>query len=114
MNLPNYISVFRILLVPIFFMFLIDFDAAHTHYRPIALAIFLVAITTDALDGIIARQLKQQTKLGTFLDPFADKLLLLTAFLGIACTEWFVIKPPNWIVILIVWSPFSLRPTNSL
>ena len=64
---------------------------------------FVVAIATDALDGLIARKFQLRTKLGTFLDPFADKLLLLSGFLGIAFSGEFYSKPHLWIVIVIVF-----------
>jgi CDP-diacylglycerol--glycerol-3-phosphate 3-phosphatidyltransferase len=103
LNLPNYLTVFRIFLVPIFFIFLAYYDTAHPSFRIWALVIFVVAIVTDALDGALARQLKQQTELGTFLDPLADKLLLLSAFVGITFNATLLVKPPQWIVILIVF-----------
>ena len=79
------------------------YDADHEYFRLLALGFFIIAITTDALDGSIARSFKQQTELGSFLDPFADKLLLLTGFLGIHFSKAFFIKPPAWIVIVIVF-----------
>lgn len=60
-------------------------------------------MATDAFDGLIARKFKLQTELGTFLDPFADKLLLLSGFLGIAFSGEFYSKPHLWIVIVIVF-----------
>ena len=103
MNLPNYITLLRILLVPVFFSFVVYYNDAHIHFRPIALILFLIAVSTDALDGFIARTFKKRTELGTFLDPFADKLLLLSGFLGIAFSSAFVLKPPIWVVIIIVF-----------
>ncbi|MBI4358924.1 MAG: CDP-alcohol phosphatidyltransferase family protein [Candidatus Omnitrophica bacterium] len=103
MNLPNYITIFRIFLVPVFFTFLIYFNANHPNFRLIALCLFSVAILTDALDGIIARRYHKKTELGTFLDPFADKLLLLSAFLGILMSEALMLKPPVWVVVIIVF-----------
>ena len=103
MNLPNYITIARIVLVPFFFSFLIYYNQNHPNFRILAIILFLVAMVTDALDGLIARKFKKQTKLGTFLDPFADKLLLLSGFLGIAFSQAFVFKPPLWIVVVIVF-----------
>jgi len=68
----------------------------------------VIAILTDALDGIIARRLHQRTKLGTLLDPLADKVLLLSGFLGITFSQSFTIKPPVWIVIIIVFRDLFL------
>ena len=103
LNLPNYITVARIVLVPFFFSFLIYYNPTHPSFRGFALALFLFAMLTDALDGLIARKFNRQTELGTFLDPFADKLLLLSGFLGIAFSQTFIHKPPLWIVVVIVF-----------
>jgi len=103
LNLPNYLTVLRILLVPFFFTFVIYSSSERPTFRFIALAIFVVAVLSDALDGAIARHLKERTKLGTFLDPLADKLLLVSGFLAITFSNAFIIKPPTWIIILIVF-----------
>jgi cardiolipin synthase len=108
LTLPNYITVFRIFLIPFFFGFLVYFDPTHPSFRWWAFIIFLVAILSDALDGAIARLRQQQTKLGTFLDPLADKLLLLSGFLGIFFSQAFQIKPPLWVVIVIVFRDMFL------
>ncbi len=102
-NLPNCITIIRIVLVPFFFSFLIYYNPAHPSFRIFALVLFLFAMVTDALDGLIARKFNRQTELGTFLVPFADKLLLLSGFLGIAFSQAFVAKPPLWIVVVIVF-----------
>src|SRR3989304_4311214 len=70
MNIPNLLTLFRILLVPLFVIFLIY---GHTFY---AFLTFVLAGITDALDGMIARIFNQKTLLGAYLDPIADKLLL--------------------------------------
>jgi len=72
-NLPNKITIIRILLVPFFIAFIL--------YRKweIALVIFIVAAVSDMLDGYIARVTKHKTELGKILDPLADKLLILSA-----------------------------------
>ena len=103
LNFPNYITIFRIVLVPFFFSFLIYYNQEHPSFRIFALILFVIAMATDALDGLIARKFRLQTKLGTFLDPFADKLLLLSGFLGIAFSHEFYSKPHLWIVIVIVF-----------
>ncbi|MBI4368324.1 MAG: CDP-diacylglycerol--glycerol-3-phosphate 3-phosphatidyltransferase [Candidatus Omnitrophica bacterium] len=103
MNLPNYITLFRIVLVPFFLISLIYYTPEKYYFRMTALIIFFIAIITDALDGAIARQFKCKTELGTFLDPLADKLLLLSGFLGITFSSAFILKPPNWVVIIIVF-----------
>ena len=108
MNLPNYITLLRIFLVPFFFGFLVYYNESQPHFRLVALLIFIVAVVTDAIDGSIARSFHKQTELGTFLDPFADKLLLLSGFLGIMLSTTFALKPPVWIVIIIVFRDLSI------
>ena len=103
MNLPNYITLFRIVLVPVFFSFLVYYNSEHTFFKTVALILFLIGVATDALDGLIARSFRKQTELGTFLDPLADKLLLLSGFFGILCSTALTVKPPLWIVIVIVF-----------
>jgi cardiolipin synthase len=78
MTLPNLLTVFRIILIPVFVLLLV-YDA-----RVYALAIFLLTCLSDLLDGYIARTWQQQTILGTFLDPIADKLLMVTTFVTLA------------------------------
>lgn len=77
-NLPNVLTLVRILLIPVFVMLLID----PTPDRALAAAIvFIVAAVTDLLDGYVARKTGQITKLGRLLDPIADKLLVLSALI---------------------------------
>lgn len=92
MNLPNYITLLRVILIPFFINFMI-----YGYYGE-ALLVFAGACLTDALDGLIARLLKQQTALGAFLDPMADKLLILAAFVTLALLG----KLPFWLVIIVV------------
>ena len=103
MNLPNYITLLRIFLVPVFYSFLLYYNSSHTFFRALAIALFLIAISSDAADGFIARTFKKQTELGTFLDPLADKLLLLSGFFGITLSSAFIIKPPIWVIVVIVF-----------
>ncbi|MCE7976884.1 MAG: CDP-diacylglycerol--glycerol-3-phosphate 3-phosphatidyltransferase [Nitrospira sp. NTP1] len=78
MNLPNVLTLVRILLIPVFVMLLID----PTPDRALSAAIvFVVAAVTDLLDGYVARKTGQITKLGRLLDPIADKLLVLSALI---------------------------------
>jgi len=92
MNLPNLITIFRILLIPVFINLLIY------GYQGWALTVFLAASLTDSLDGLIARLTNQRTRLGTYLDPMADKLLLTAAFLTLAILH--VI--PTWTAVIVV------------
>ena len=92
MNLPNIITIVRILLIPVFINLLIY------GYQGWALTVFLAASLTDSLDGLIARWADQRTRLGAFLDPLADKLLLTASFLALAILK--VI--PIWIAVVVV------------
>jgi cardiolipin synthase (CMP-forming) len=78
MTLANQLTVLRILLIPVFVLLLV-YDA-----RIAALIVFLLTCISDCLDGYIARTWRQQTTLGTFLDPIADKLLMVTTFATLA------------------------------
>jgi cardiolipin synthase len=78
MTLANQLTVLRILLIPVFVLLLV-YDA-----RVEALFVFLFTCLSDCLDGYIARTWRQQTTLGTFLDPIADKLLMVTTFVTLA------------------------------
>ena len=78
MNLPNLLSLLRIVLTPLFIIFLFSDD------RLFALIIFAIAAITDAYDGHLARKYNQITPQGKFLDPLADKILVLSAFFSFA------------------------------
>lgn len=81
MNLANKISIARVILIPFFI-------AAIAYSRmDIALLFFIVAIISDGVDGFIARTQNQKTKLGTILDPVADKLLLISAFVCLSLAK---------------------------
>lgn len=103
MNLPNYITVLRIAIVPFFFTELVTYRPGHEHHLRTALILFIAAVFTDALDGFIARVTKTKTELGTFLDPLADKLLLVSAFLGLLAVDSLPFRPPLWITVTIVF-----------
>jgi cardiolipin synthase len=92
MNLPNYITLARIVLIPFFVNFMIY------GYYGAALAVFVAACVTDALDGMIARLTNQKTELGAFLDPMADKLLIVAAFVTLVLLGML----PVWLVIIVV------------
>ena len=92
MNIPNSITLIRIILVPVMLYFLIEGKEL------LALLIFIIAAISDGLDGFMAKVLKQQTRLGAFLDPIADKLLLSTAFIALAVSG----LAPSWLAIMVV------------
>ena len=103
MNLPNLLTLTRIALVPLFFSLLLQPPIEGTHSLIFALLVFTIAAITDALDGFAARALKQETELGVFLDPLADKLLMIAGFLGILLTSQLVYKPLIWIQVVILF-----------
>ena len=101
MNIANKITILRVLLTPVFFGLVLYYKPEQDHLRFIALSIFAIAVLTDAVDGFLARFLKQKTPLGTIMDPIADKFLLITSF--IALTVWSgSIKLPLWLPIVVV------------
>jgi cardiolipin synthase len=92
MTLANQLTVLRILLIPVFVLLLV-YDL-----RISALVVFLFTCLSDSLDGYIARTWRQQTTLGTFLDPIADKLLMVTTFATLA---WLKALPVPLTILLI-------------
>lgn len=101
MNLPNKITFSRVLLVPIFMiMFYVDIPNNQLY----AGLIFLIASSTDMLDGYIARKNKQVTNLGKFIDPLADKLLVSAALILLVEAG----KIPGWVVITIIAREFTI------
>ena len=92
MNIPNFLSLLRIILVPLLVIFLINKAFLN------ALILFTALGVTDALDGFLARILKQQTVLGSYLDPIADKILITSCFLALAILK--VI--PGWLAVIVI------------
>ncbi len=117
MNIPNMLTLIRITLVPIFVILMME------NLFSYALAVFVVAGVTDALDGFLARVLGQQTVLGSYLDPLADKALIITSFV-ILSTLTII---PSWLAVIVISRdcvillgvsvlslmsvPFEIRPT---
>ena len=85
LNLPNKLTMFRILIIPLFLVFLLS-DIGGIYGRYIALVIFVIASITDALDGYIARKRNLITTFGKFMDPLADKILVCSALIGLVQT----------------------------
>lgn len=108
MSIPNYLTLFRILLTPAFFITLISYTPEKENLRFIALAIFVLAALTDALDGLLARFLKQRTALGQMLDPLADKILLVCAYIGLLFVTTIPFRPPLWITVTIIFRDLIL------
>lgn len=103
MNLPNKLTIFRVILIPFFVFFLLT-DLVGNWVKWIALGIFIVASATDFLDGYIARKYNLVTNFGKFMDPLADKLLVCSAM--ICLIEKGAI--PSWIVIIIIAREFII------
>jgi len=108
MNLPNILTLVRIIMIPIFMVvLLLKLPGGKTWFvyqEYVAAAIFIVAAATDGLDGYIARKRGQVTNLGKFLDPLADKLLVSAALISLVELE--VI--PAWIVWVILAREFAV------
>ena len=92
LNLPNSLTIARIVIIPLFIIAVI-----YKRYD-YALYMFIVAALTDTLDGFIARLTNQKTALGTFLDPLADKFLLITSFIVFSMNGWL----PKWLTITVI------------
>jgi len=92
MNVPNTLTILRILSIPVFVIFLL-YDRFF-----IALLVFIGAGITDGLDGLIARVFHQRTIIGAYLDPIADKLMILTSFIVLAILG--VI--PSWLTVIVI------------
>ncbi|MBM4347097.1 MAG: CDP-alcohol phosphatidyltransferase family protein, partial [Deltaproteobacteria bacterium] len=92
MNLPNTLTLIRVLLIPVFVILIMN----HSFWW--ALITFAIAGITDGLDGLLARLTRQKTELGAFLDPIADKLLLISAYLTLAIIEIL----PGWLSVIVI------------
>ena len=109
LNLPNLLAFFRILLAPLMFFMLVNapgiFTQIHISWiNYFAALIFVIASVTDFFDGYIARSWDQKTKLGAILDPLADKMLILAAFLGLMMLG----RASAWAVYLILIREFFI------
>lgn len=98
MNLPNKLSILRIILIPIMMFFYLE--TFFPYGKIVALAIFIIAILTDTLDGYIARKYNLVTDLGKLLDTNADKILILAGLLLIVCDG--TILAPFGVIIAVV------------
>jgi CDP-diacylglycerol--glycerol-3-phosphate 3-phosphatidyltransferase len=103
MNLPNKLTILRVILIPFFVFFLLVPDVTpYSNY--IAVAIFIVASLTDMLDGKIARKYNLVTNFGKFMDPLADKLLVCSALICLVNSG----QLAAWIVIIIIAREFII------
>jgi CDP-diacylglycerol--glycerol-3-phosphate 3-phosphatidyltransferase len=107
-NLPNLLSICRILLVPpLVVVLLTKFDGKEWW----GLGLFLLASVMDFLDGFLARRRKQVTRLGTLLDPAADKILVSAAFISLVEMTPHVV--PAWMVVVIIAREFAVTALRS-
>jgi cardiolipin synthase len=91
MTVPNLITTIRIILAPVFVIYLINDQFLA------ALIVFLLCALSDGLDGMVARLMNQRSKLGAYLDPLADKLLLVAAFVTLSVRGYL----PAWLTVLV-------------
>ena len=103
MNLPNKLTIFRVILIP-FFVFFMLAPYFPDNGKYIAVAIFIIASLTDMLDGKIARKYNLVTNFGKFMDPLADKLLVCSAMICLVATG----QLASWIVIIIISREFII------
>ncbi len=109
MNLPNKLTVFRMLMVPVFlFLFCVPLPISDTALRIIIAAVFAVVSLTDMVDGKIARKYNMITDFGKFMDPLADKFLVISAFLGIL-VEFDYLRPVVvWAAAIVIFREFAV------
>jgi cardiolipin synthase len=98
MSFADKLSILRIILIPVFVAFLV-YSKRYEHLRYVAVCVFIVAVLTDFFDGLVARIKKEKSEIGKVLDPLADKLLLLTAFVSLRLLGFNI---PIWVVIIVV------------
>lgn len=98
MNIPNFLTLGRILLVPILVIFLIQ----RLFFN--ALIVFVIAGVSDAIDGLLARILCQETTLGSYLDPLADKALVICSFVTLSILGMI----PPWLTVIVVSRDFII------
>ena len=101
MNVPNTLTVLRVIMIPFFVLFMLGDITSVDKY--IALGIFIAASLTDTLDGYLARKNNQVTNFGKFMDPLADKLLVCAAMICLMDLD----RLPSWIVIIIMVADFG-------
>jgi CDP-diacylglycerol--glycerol-3-phosphate 3-phosphatidyltransferase len=116
MNLPNLLTLLRIFFVPLLVAVLVGENVSlrlgesTLSNEILALGIFLAAAATDLLDGYLARRWKQETTVGTLLDPIADKLLISAALVSLVQVR----VVPAWMVIIIIGREFAVTGLRSI
>ncbi len=108
MNLPNKLTILRVILIPVFLLILFLLPAPNNRY--IAVVIFIAASLTDFLDGYLARKWHMVSNFGKFMDPLADKLLVMAALVSMVQLG----DLPSWVVILILAREFAITGFRTL
>lgn len=109
MNLPNKLTVFRIIMVPVFlFLFCVPLPISDTALRIIIAAVFAVVSLTDMIDGKIARKYNLITDFGKFMDPLADKFLVISACLGILVKFDYLRPVFVWAAAIVIFREFAV------
>ncbi len=109
MNLPNKLTVFRMIMVPVFlFLFCVPLPISDTALRIIIAAVFAIVSLTDMIDGKIARKYNMITDFGKFMDPLADKFLVISACLGIIVKFDYIRTVFVWAAAIVIFREFAV------
>lgn len=109
MNLPNKLTVFRMFMVPVFlFLFCVPLPLSDTALRIIIAAVFAIVSLTDMIDGKIARKYNMITDFGKFMDPLADKFLVISACLGIIVKFDYIRSVFVWAAAIVIFREFAV------
>jgi CDP-diacylglycerol--glycerol-3-phosphate 3-phosphatidyltransferase len=101
-NLANRITFLRLFLIPVFIGLVLSYDGSNIAVRNWATGVFIVAALSDLVDGMVARRYQQRTKLGTMLDPLADKLMINLSFIFLAVHPVYGEVVPQWLAGLVI------------
>lgn len=102
LTLPNFITLLRMAMVPFFVLAVSEKD------YPLALWIFVVAGLTDAFDGFLARRMDMRSRIGAYLDPIADKMLITVAYIALTVPQGQAVVIPLWLTILALFRDFII------
>lgn len=104
MNVPNRLTILRVIMIPVFIVFMLWESCPYSDY--IAGAVFILACVTDFFDGYIARKYNQVTTFGKFMDPLADKILVCSAMICFAADAQ--CPMPVWVILVIIAREFII------
>src|SRR3990167_5156451 len=104
LTLASKLTVIRIVIVPFFIVTVLYYSPGKDYLRFVALSMFVLAAVLDFLDGYLARKLHQETKVGTILDPLADKILFISAFICLykISVLFETVRFPIWLVVAVI------------